>query len=176
MSDFDESFHLRSELQSDGFELLKHLNLKGVVFEPVNGWVSLLPQGELNSSIEAIAQSTPCLVLHYLHHEKYSWAFNIFKDGSLISSYACVWTPVVYTDDRQVNYTLLESLALEPCNIQSLRTLLRIREIGELRRLKPAQAFIRLMGLKYCAGLAGHRLPEVARHILSRNISARYLG
>ena len=45
MSEFSESYHLRSERAQDAIDILKSAGKKGYVYEPINGWVTFLPEG-----------------------------------------------------------------------------------------------------------------------------------
>lgn len=48
MSEFSESFHLRSEDRADGVDLLRRAKTTGYVFEPRDGWVTVLsPRGSM---------------------------------------------------------------------------------------------------------------------------------
>lgn len=46
MSEFSDSYHLRSNNQQDGVDLLRAAGLRGYVFPPENGWVTVVAEGE----------------------------------------------------------------------------------------------------------------------------------
>ena len=59
MSEFSESYHLRSERQEDAVELLRRAKLKGYVYQPVSGWVTFLAeQGVFEPSPTMMAQAS----------------------------------------------------------------------------------------------------------------------
>jgi len=67
MSEYSESFHLRTKDKNEGKEILKSIGVNGIVFEPTNGWVAVIPEGKLNSQISSISSyyetiCTTCLL------------------------------------------------------------------------------------------------------------------
>ena len=44
MSEFSESYHLRSERADDAIELLRRAKRKGYVYQPINGWITFLAE------------------------------------------------------------------------------------------------------------------------------------
>ena len=69
MSEFSESFHLRSDCQQNGEDLLRRAGLTGAVFSPVRGWVTVVPESEMYEAVDQMVASNQGLLLHYLYAE-----------------------------------------------------------------------------------------------------------
>ena len=56
MSEFSESYHLRSERQDDAVELLRRAKLKGYVYPPTSGWVTFLAEQGVSSRTSGLSK------------------------------------------------------------------------------------------------------------------------
>jgi hypothetical protein len=92
VSEFSESYHLESRSQDDGVDLLRRAGLRGFVFPPGNGWVSIVPvdarYGEPN---EALVKACEGMLLHYANAEDDGWMFTVYREGSPVCRYGCRW-------------------------------------------------------------------------------------
>ncbi|MHC4158697.1 MAG: hypothetical protein ACYSSO_06430, partial [Planctomycetota bacterium] len=87
MSEFSESFHLRSNSQQNGEDLLKRAGLKGAVFSPVRGWVTVVPESELYEAVDQMVGANQRVLLHYLYAEDHGWQFEVYEGSSAICKY-----------------------------------------------------------------------------------------
>ena len=69
MSEFSESYHLRSERADDAIELLRRAKRKGYVYEPVNGWVSFVADDGTFEPDEQIVADARHPLLHFVSAE-----------------------------------------------------------------------------------------------------------
>jgi hypothetical protein len=108
MSEFSESYHLRTERAKEAVELLRRAERKGFVFEPVNGWVTFVAQEGTFEPDERIVAAANQPLLHYVSAEDHGWSFTLFNDAEVVSAYRCDWDEDVRTDDSRYSRSALE--------------------------------------------------------------------
>jgi hypothetical protein len=113
MSEFSESFHLRSDSQQDGEDLLRRAGFAGAVFSPMRGWVTIVPESELFEATDKMVASNQGLLLHYLYAEDHGWKFELYKNSSIISQYECGWESNLAVNDSDLNLASLVSLLID---------------------------------------------------------------
>jgi hypothetical protein len=91
MSEFSDSYHLRSNNQQDGVALLRAAGLRGYVFPPQNGWVTVVAEGEEFDPNQRLIGAAPGVLLHYVHPEDHGWAFELYRAGKILAAYAIEW-------------------------------------------------------------------------------------
>src|SRR5215510_591113 len=99
MSEFSESYHLRTGRADDAVALLRRAGVAGFVFPPRNGWVTFVAaDGEFqpDARITAANQST---LLHFDACEDHGWSFSIFQAAKLVSRFKCDWTRKIRIED-----------------------------------------------------------------------------
>lgn len=91
MSEFSESYHLRSNSSQDAVDLLRQIGRKGYVFPAVNGWVTFVAhECELATDLSIVGNAkTP--LLHYLFGEDFGWCYDIFEGHYRTAMYSCSW-------------------------------------------------------------------------------------
>lgn len=111
MSEFSQSYHLRTDAQADGVALLERAGLGGWVFPPGNGWVSFVPlpdpYGEPTSELVQANRGT---LLFYMNAEDHGWVFTIFEGPQPVSSYGCGWEDDLDVQDEQLDASLVDAL------------------------------------------------------------------
>lgn len=161
MSEFSESYHLRTNNKEEGKSLIKHLGVRGIVFEETNGWVTVLPEGELASHIKNIASNFNGMVLHYTYAADHFWTADLFSNGTSISSFVCSWDPELYIDSEALNIEAFSKLLLRPEDKEKLVKLFSLTDLDEIIETKPAYVFAELLGIEHYQWLAGH---DIANH------------
>ena len=174
MSEFSESFHLRTNEKKEGIELLKNLGITGIVFDAINNWVTVLPEGELNSQISPMS-SYKGTVLHYLYAEDHAWMTSLFTNGASISSFVCAWDPEIYIEDSSLNIDALSKLITSPTLLPQLEELFKINDIDKLFKVNPAYTFASLMGLEHYEWLSGQDIERHGEEILEVNSGAELI-
>ncbi len=150
MSEFSESYHLRSERSEDAVELLQAVRRRGYVYAPSNGWVTFLATGSTFEPDEEIVGAARQPLLHYGFAADYGWRFTLFDRGTAVSHYLCQWQE----DDLKVaadHYSrqALETVipVLEPEQLDAFEVWLYPADLDELLEVEPAKLFAQAMGL-----------------------------
>lgn len=91
MSEFSDSYHIRSDNQQDGVDLLRAAGLQGYVFPAENGWVTVVAEGEAFEPNQRLIRAAPGVLLHYVSAEDHGWAFELYRAGKTLSSYEAEW-------------------------------------------------------------------------------------
>ncbi len=149
MSEFSESYHLRSERPEDAGELLRSLGLKGFVYPAESGWVTFLAEGgdfTPNLKIAAAAQQP---LLHYISAEDHGWAFALFEQGKLTCGYQCEWNDDVAFDVRHYSRAALQRCipALTEEALVAFESLLQPEGIDDAMEAAAANTFAQTVGL-----------------------------
>ena len=108
MSEFSESYHLRSERQDDAVELLRRADLAGFVFKPINGWVTFVAEdGSFDADERVVTAAGKKTLLHYTSTEDHGWSFTLFAEGKPVTAYRCAWDSDVEFDDSTYSRAVL---------------------------------------------------------------------
>lgn len=91
MSEFSESYHLRSERTEDAITLLRRAGCKGYVCQASGGWVTFVADGGIFEPDELIVGAAEHPLLHYVHAEDHGWSFTLFDGTEVISACRCDW-------------------------------------------------------------------------------------
>jgi len=108
MSEFSESYHLRSERADDAIELLRRAKRKGYVYEPVNGWVSFVAEDGVFEPDERIVAAATQPLLHFVSAEDHGWSFALFDGGKVVCGYRCEWENDITGDDSKYSRQALQ--------------------------------------------------------------------
>jgi hypothetical protein len=156
MSEFSESYHLRSERAEDAIELLKRAKRKGYVYQPVDGWVTFLAEEGVFEPDERIVAAAIQPLLHYVSAEDHGWSFNLFDRTKLISGYRCDWNDDIRVDDS--NYSRTALLQVVPSAQGSLldefESRLHPKDLDELFEAEPSKLLAQALGLEHYDWLA----------------------
>ena len=162
MSEFSESFHLRSDSQQNGEDLLRRAGLTGAVFSAVRGWVTVVPESELYEAVDQMVASNQGLLLHYLYAEDHGWQFELYEDSSTICKYECGWDPEFAINDSEMNQSVLVPLLVEKSCEGALESILHPADLEAVIMDLPAYRFANLVGLEHYEWLSGAYLDEIA--------------
>src|SRR5437899_2850763 len=110
MSEFSESYHLRSERAEDAIELLRRAKRKGYVYRPVNGWVTFLAEEGVFEPDERIVVAATHPLLHYVSAEDHGWSFTLYDLAKVICSYRCEWDDDIRYDDSSYSRAALQEV------------------------------------------------------------------
>ena len=91
MSEFSESYHLKTSETEHGIELLSRAGLRGFVFPATNGWVTVLPEGEPFAPNEPLIKASTGTLFYFGNAEDHGWWFAVYVDANPIASYTCSW-------------------------------------------------------------------------------------
>jgi hypothetical protein len=110
MSEFSESYHLRTERSQDAIELLKRAGRKGYVFEPTNGWVTFLAEENEFEPDEQVVAAAKHPLLHYVCAQDHGCGFTLFDGTNIVCAYRCDWEYDVTVDDSRYSHPALMKL------------------------------------------------------------------
>ena len=109
MSEFSESYHLRSERAEDAIELLRRAGRKGYVYQPVNGWVTFLAEEGTFEPDERIVAAATRPLLHYVSAEDHGWSFALFDRTNEVCGYRCDWDDDIKVDASNYSRAVLNA-------------------------------------------------------------------
>jgi len=156
MSEFSESYHLRTERLEDAIELLRHAKLKGYVYQPTNGWVTFLAEDGVFEPDQRIVAAASHPLLHYVSAEDHGWSFTLFDRASVLSSYRCEWDNDIRVDDSRYSRAALQQIApsAQPTLLDEFELHLHPKEFDELFESEPSKLLAQALGLEHYDWLA----------------------
>ena len=153
MSEFSESYHLRSESSDDAIQLLHRAKRKGFVYQPVNGWVTFLAEKGVFEPDERIVAAATLPLLHYVSAEDHGWSFTLFNAAKVACAYRCDWDDTINVDDSNYSRAALEQLtpSLDPALLDQLEARLHPQDFEELFEfeVEASKLFAQAVGLEH---------------------------
>ena len=174
MSEFSESFHLKTDAKNEGKKLLKSIGVNGIVFEETNGWVTVIHEGELNSQISPMS-SYNGIIVHYMYAEDHAWMLNVFYQGNSVCNFVCAWDPEIHIEDKSLNFKELSKLIVSYESLQEFEELFSLNEIEKIFKVNPAYTFAKLIGLEHYKWLSGQNIIEHSEEIIKNNTGAELI-
>lgn len=150
MSEFSESYHLRSEHHQDAIDLLHALERRGYVYRSTNGWVTFVVEASTFEPDAQIVAAAPQPLLHYVFTEDHGWSFTLYDRGAVVSCYRCSWSDdELQVDDAAYSRAhLLQVIpVVQPQLLEDVEQWLHPRDIDELLEAQPSKLFAQAMGL-----------------------------
>lgn len=149
MSEFSESYHLRSERAEDAVELLRRVKRRGYVFQPVNGWVTFVAEGGEFEPDERIVGAATHPLLHYVSAEDHGWSFTFFDSAKIVSAYRAEWDRRIRVDDSKYSRAALQKLvpSAQPALLDNFEQHLHPKDFDELYEVEPSKLFAQALGL-----------------------------
>lgn len=151
MSEFSESYHLRSDRADDAIELLHRAKLKGYVYQPVNGWVTFLADENDFEPDERIVAAAAHPLLHYVSAEDHGWSFTLFDGGNVVSGYRCEWGDYIIVDDSQYSRAAIQQFvpSAEPDLLEDFERQLHPIDFDQLIEAEASKRFAEALGLEH---------------------------
>lgn len=151
MSEFSESYHLRSDRTEDAVELLQRAKLRGYVYQPVNGWVTFLAQDGVFEPDEKIVAAATKPLLHYVSAEDHGWSFELFNQSEIVCRYRCDWDDEIRPDDSGYSPAVLRQFvpSANPALLDELQPLLRPDDFDALFNGEASKVLARALGLEH---------------------------
>ena len=177
MSEFSESYHIRSDNIADGIALLQDIKLEGIVFPPTNGWVSFIVQGDLNEHIETVAKAWNKRLMHYMYAEDHAFMFNYFDLGDRVTGALATWEEELHIETEDLKYEILKMFLAEPTDDLELMALFSFKEVSQVYEHRMAYRFAQLMGITHYQWLGGGIMerPDLIKETLERSSGAEYV-
>jgi hypothetical protein len=152
MSEFSDSYHIRTEDPKGVRRHLKQAGLAGLTFGPSNGWLTFVPyeEGEAYRRLAFgeefalhLSRLLSAPVLHYCLGEDHGWGFALAEPGEPLNRFAAAWDPEPAVEQEQLNLERLEPFA----DAASLAALLRRFDAATAYRNRPAYQFAEMLRL-----------------------------
>jgi len=171
MSEFSESYHLQGSSRRDAIDLLRRAGLAGFVFPALDGWVSLVAEGEPFKPNQALVHANEGVLLRWVYAEDHGWAFDVFKGKKRVIQYECSWEDDIEVNGQVSHKELEAALGVELPALagEAGARILYPGSVDEFIEAKPAYAFAAAVGLTNYRWLAhdylaqdterGHPLP-----------------
>ena len=156
MSEFSESYHLRSERADDAVELLRRAKRKGFVYQPVNGWVTFLAEDGVFEPDERIVTAASQPLLHYVSAEDHGWSFTLYDGTSVVSAYRCDWNNDIRVDDARYSREALQQFvpSAQPSQLDEFEHRLHPKDFDELFEAEASKMLAQALGLEHYDWLA----------------------
>ena len=151
MSEFSESYHLRSERAEDAIELLRRIKHQGFVYQPVNGWVTFLAEGGVFEPDERIVATATHPLLHYVSAEDHGWGFTLFDRTKIVTAYHCDWDDDIRADDSNYSRAALQKYvpSAKPAVLDDFERWLHPEDFEQLFAAEPSKVFAVALGLEH---------------------------
>jgi hypothetical protein len=151
MSEFSESYHLRSDRAEDAVSLLKRANRKGFVYQPINGWVTFVAESSAFAHDEQITAAATLPLLHFVSAEDHGWIFTLFDRNKVVCSYSCDWDDEIRFDDSEYSRPVLERFVppLDAELLDAFEERMQPDDIEMLLEVEPAKLFAEAIGLEH---------------------------
>lgn len=150
MSQFSNSYHLKTKNVQDGVKLLQDTGKKGFVFSESKGWVTVVAEGEPFIANESIIGANTGILLHFINAEDFGWGFTIFNADRKVSHYSCFWEEDLTIDDSELNMKAFDEIIEDTDQkLKEIKDILYIQGIEEAFEKNVAEAFVDLIGVKY---------------------------
>src|SRR5690606_18882089 len=99
VSEFSESYHLRSQERDAAAAIVRNAGLAGFVYPPGHGWVSFVAaDGSFTPDARVVNQVITAPLLHYVFAEDHGWSFALFHRGQRLTAYDCHWSEEIEYD------------------------------------------------------------------------------
>lgn len=148
MSEFSESYHLRTADTNAASELLKRAGRKGYVFSAADGWVTFVAENNNFEPDPAIVAANQGLLLHYVSAEDHGWSFNLFDSTTEACRFDCRWENEVEIDPSRYAPENLARLGLE-IDAKELQRIVSLDTIEQVFEQAPAAKFAELLRLPH---------------------------
>lgn len=151
MSEFSESYHLRSDRAEDAIELLRRAKVKGFVYQPANGWVTFVAEGGCFEPDQRIIASAQQPLLHYVSAEDHGWGFVLFNQAQVACRYTCDWDNQINFDDSQYSRATLQQFVptAQPALLDDFEQHLRPTDFDALFEAEPSKLLALALGLEH---------------------------
>jgi hypothetical protein len=165
MSEFSESYHVRTNDTNEGVEILRRAKRKGYVFPASNGWVTFVAEKNKFEPDSDIVASNRGLLLHYVSAEDHGWSFSLFEGNQERCRFSCQWENEVEIDPSRYSPESLSALGIE-IDSEKLVQIVSIDTIDAVFDYDPSKKFAELVGLPHYEWLA---FDYVARDLHERD-------
>ncbi|TNE48761.1 MAG: hypothetical protein EP343_15235 [Deltaproteobacteria bacterium] len=91
MSEFSDSYHLRTNDPLEAVRLIHTLGCAGVVLPLVGEWVTFLVEGPTSGPMAELVEANTGRLLHYTHAEDHGTWLRFFSGNNEVTEASCSW-------------------------------------------------------------------------------------
>lgn len=151
MSEFSESYHIRTKDSIDVITILDDLKLSGFVFPETNGWVTFVVDESEFAPIPELIKKNTFVLFHYIYIGDYGWSFSLYNGSAKLVSYTCSWNDgrLEFEDSDfsiEALISVLDYLTKE--DIDSIQMLLKSSDQTPVYGAPPAYRVANAIGLE----------------------------
>ncbi|MCQ6563520.1 hypothetical protein [Paenibacillus mendelii] len=149
MSEFSESFHLKTLDQTKAVTLLRDSEMTGYVYGEKQGWVTFVVDYRGANVDEIISELNPGILVHYVYLEDHMWTLKIYNKDELVFDYEADWAG----EDLVIEKKLFDLEFLEELVLQQGNSIVGLEQIFDFKDSKinfenqPAYLIAQRMGL-----------------------------
>ncbi|OME78597.1 hypothetical protein BK120_22935 [Paenibacillus sp. FSL A5-0031] len=143
MSEFSQSYHLRTSDKEEAISLLNRSGKHGYVFESTNGWVTfVIADGNFSVDEEVTEQNTGTLV-HYVYAEDHGWELLVYNKNKLVFDYNCAWEDNLVIKASKLDLIVIQNLKTEQGKpVDNIESIFDVEDIEELFALETPPAYL----------------------------------
>ncbi len=158
MSEFSESYHLRTNNQDEASQLLIRSGMGGYMFPVQRGWVTMVTCENNFTPEEALIQANQGILLYYVYGEDHGWYFSIYRNSEMVCHYECWWEDEIAVNEEEFDRKVVEALVAQNSGAtldpDTLDAILHPHDLDIMN--PPAYRFAELLGLTYYKWLSYH--------------------
>jgi hypothetical protein len=155
MSEFSESYHLRSDDRADAVALLERAQCDGWVVTAGNGWVTFVVsesfRGAPNDQVVAANEHA---LLYYMNAEDHASAFRVFNRATDLGGVICSWDPEFEITADTFDRAQVQAVLTHASTDAAIDAMLQA-EPGDVLLTNPGHRFAALLELPAYEWLAG---------------------
>lgn len=153
MSEFSESYHLRTADPAGALRKIRCARISGLAFPASANWLSFVPfencptcrekRGVTSALIGAVEEP----FLHYRYAEDYGWTFALYRRGQQPITYECWWDPEIHIDRSRLDLNTFVDILSDSDMAAKIRSLLEADGNPESCHSDTAYRFAELLHL-----------------------------
>lgn len=91
MSEFSDSYHLRTNNPLEAVELIRTTERTGAVLPPQGNWTTFLIEGPTSAPLADLVENNTGLLLHYIHADDHGCWLRFFIGPKELTEASCCW-------------------------------------------------------------------------------------
>ncbi|MGN7761919.1 hypothetical protein [Paenibacillus sp. 22594] len=153
MSEFSESYHLRSSDREDVVKLLRASGNTGYVFPEANGWITFVIEGSDFDLNQPLLEHNPATLVHYIYAEDHGFEVGVLWKNEVVFEFECDWNDDIEISKYTGNLDVIKELVLLQGNsIAGIEELFKAESM--FSDITPAYELAERIGLVHYAWLS----------------------
>jgi hypothetical protein len=151
MSEFSESYHLKSTIQEDGVMLLKKAGLSGYVLPNTRGnWVTIVVKDSNFEPIRSLIDVNEGELLHHIYAEDHGWLMSVYNSNKHVFEYECDWEDEIFINDKNLDFDVLSNLVKPSVlDMNELKEIFYPKDFDSIFENPPAYRIAEILGIEH---------------------------